>query len=108
MTDNSVYRLRSSQEIGLLKQQYGDKFLRLQEAVHTYLKSIPCDVWIDFTKKTTEKNLPAFIKIICDYIDHNSTVYAFVEFNRTFTCIRRKEQHKSFNLRINNEIKEKV
>lgn len=108
MTDNSVYRLRSPQEIKLLKEQYGDKFLRLQDAVHKYLKLLPCDVWIDFTKKTTEKNLPAFIKIICDYIDHNSTVYAYVEFNRTFTCIRRKEQHIIYNLIINDETKEKV
>lgn len=96
MNDYRLYRLRNSSEIEQLKNMYGEKFTKLQKAVHAYLKEIPCDVWIDYTKKTTEKNLPAFIKIICDYIDHNSTVFEFVEFNSTFTMIRRKEKPKNY------------
>lgn len=96
MKDYRTHMLKSSNEIRELKEMYGEKFIKLQKAGHAYLKGIPCDIWIDYTKKTTEKNLPVFIKIICDYIDHNSTVFDFVEFNSTFTMIRRKEKQKIY------------
>lgn len=103
MIDYSIYRLKAASEIEQLERQYGEKFLRLKEAVHSYLKGLPCDNWIDFTKRTTQKNIPAFIKIVCDYIDHNSTVFDFVEFNSTFSMIRRKEKPVFFTIKVEPE-----
>lgn len=90
MLDFSKYQLTSKSEIFELESRYGSKFQNLREAIHKYLANLPCDVWIDFTIKTTEKNLPVFIKVVCDYIDTHRSLNDYVEFNNTFTRIRRK------------------
>lgn len=90
MLDLSKHQLNSKSEIIELESRYGSKFQDLKEAIHKYLANLPCDVWIDFTIKTTEKNLPVFIKIICDYINTHRNISDYIEFNQTFTRIRRK------------------
>lgn len=86
----STHRLRQSSEIDALMVKYGDKFTRFQTEIIKFIENMPLDDWIPFTQSMNSINIPIAIKIICHYIDQNATIYDFVEFNSTFTHIRRK------------------
>lgn len=88
--DYSSHRLVKDAEIDALKEKYGEKFTRFQAEIIKFLEKMPLDDWIPFTQSMNRQNIPIAIKIICHYIDQNATIYDFVEFNSTFTHIRRK------------------
>jgi hypothetical protein len=98
MMNYSEYRLRSKEELRQLEQKLGDKYTKFRQSVLSLVNSIPLDAWFDLTKSINEKNMPVAIKIICDYIDRTSTIDDFVEFNTTFSMIRRK---KTIKMQIN-------
>lgn len=89
--DYSEYRLANKAEIEALKSKYGNKYIRFQEEIFKFLDNMPLEDWISFTKKMSPQNIPIAVKVICHYIDIKATVYDYVEFNSTFTLIRRKK-----------------
>lgn len=91
MMNYSEHRLRSSEELRQLELKLGDKYAKFRQSVLSLVNSIPTDTWHDLTKRINEKNMPVAIKIICDHINRTSTVDDYVEFNSTFSMIRRKK-----------------
>jgi hypothetical protein len=90
MNDLSKYRLDNYGEIMQLKAKLGEKFNGFQTAVYRLLASVPDNKWYDFRNQINPDNYEAFIKIVCHYIYTNSNINNYIEFNETFTCIRRK------------------
>jgi hypothetical protein len=83
------HRLKSKTEIDALRLSMGEKFAPFYEGVVRLLDGIPKNQWYDFTKSVHPSNYKAFIKLVCHYIDTHRTMYDDVEFNETFTMIRR-------------------
>jgi hypothetical protein len=83
------HRLKSKTEIDALRLAMGEKFAPFHAGVIRLLDQIPKNTWYDFTKSVHPSNYKAFIKLVCHYIDQHRTIYDDVEFNETFTRIRR-------------------
>jgi hypothetical protein len=83
------YRLKSKVELDALRLSMGEKFTSFYAGVVRLLDTIPKDTWYDFTKSVHPSNYEAFIKLVCHHIDAHRTVYDYVEFDKTFTKIRR-------------------
>jgi hypothetical protein len=83
------YCLKSNTELDALKISMGEKFVPFQAGVIRLLDTIPKNEWFDFTKTVHPSNYRAFIKLVCHYINTHRTIYDDVEFNKTFTKIRR-------------------
>lgn len=83
------YRLNGEADLRALRARMGDTFVPFQAKVFQLLNTIPVNDWYDFTRSVHPTNYEAFIKVVCDYIDRFTTIKDYVEFNNTFTAIRR-------------------
>ncbi|MDR1629940.1 MAG: hypothetical protein LBS36_06980 [Oscillospiraceae bacterium] len=83
------FQLKSGAELDVIRRSMGEKFIPFHAGIIRLLNCIPKNEWYDFTKSVHSSNYEAFIKLVCYYINTHRTINDYVEFNNSFTKIRR-------------------